>query len=379
MSTPELSLPDTKWSARSGLVPSLDGIRALSVSLVLLGHVLLPASLVGISALGLKTFFFISGFLITRLLLAEHKSNFRISLIGFYTRRVLRLYPVILVYVALVVSVSLARGIEVHAIDITSVFLYFVNYLVVHYDRLGQTMQLPVAMLWSLSVEEHFYLIAPLALVLCRGNAKKIIIVAISICVLSLCLRLFYAHISPGIVNGLELYWRSETRFDCIAFGVVLGCLPEIALGQRLIRALSSRLWFVAGCLLLIGSFLIRDNYFQLTWRFTLQSLALFPLMIGVIFSSPYAFVNRFLNNPLVVWVGALSYSLYVWHGGIDFLYGEQLREISKSLTSFIELSLALVMAVLSYYLIEQPVVRWRKKFNNRVKSNDQEKPLHLV
>lgn len=362
MAYTQLSLPIANWPARSGRVPSLDGVRAMSVALVLVGHMLLPASLVGISALGLKTFFFISGFLIARLLLAEEKATGRISLLGFYTRRVLRLYPVLIVYVSLVVAVSLARGIAVHAIDVASVFLYFVNYLVIHYDSLGQTMPLPVAMLWSLSVEEHFYLIAPLALVLCRGSARRMLVVALSICGLSLFLRVLYAFIEPDIINGLELYWRSETRFDCIAFGVVLACLPELAVGRRLIQTLTSRFWFAAGALLMAGSFLVRDDYFQLTWRFTLQSLALFPLMIGVIFAEPFRGINRLLNHRLVAWVGALSYSLYVWHGGVAFFWGRWLHALPAPLISAAELCVAFFLAVLSYYLVERPVMQWRKK-----------------
>lgn len=361
MANTRLSLPLEHWPARSGLVPSLDGVRAMSVMLVLVGHMLLPVSMVGVSALGLKTFFFISGFLIARLLLAEQKSTGRISLPGFYTRRVLRLYPVIIVYVTLVVAVSLSRGITVHAIDVASVFLYFVNYLVIHYDQLGQTMPLPVAMLWSLSVEEHFYLFAPLALVLCRGSARRMLVVALSICGLSLLLRILYAHLDPAVLNGLELYWRSETRFDCIAFGVVLACLPEMAFGRRLIETLSSRAWFAAGALLLVGSFLVRDDYFQLTWRFTVQSVALFPLMIGVIFAEPFRGINRLLNYRIVAWVGALSYSLYVWHGGVVFLWGGWLHALPAPLVSFAELCVAFILAVLSYYLVEQPVMRWRK------------------
>lgn len=379
MATTQLSLPAANWPARSGLVPSLDGVRALSVSLVLVGHVLLPVSMVGVSALGLKTFFFISGFLIARLLLAEEKSTGRISLIGFYTRRVLRLYPVIIIYVTLVVAISLARGIAVHAIDVASVFLYFVNYLVIHYDHFGQTMPLPVAMLWSLSVEEHFYLIAPLALVLCRGSAARMLAVALAICGMSLGLRVLYVFLHPEMLTGLELYWRSETRFDCIAFGVALACLPELAIGRRLIQTLSSRFWFVIGALLLIGSFLVRNDYFQLTGRFTLQSIALFPLMIGVVFAEPFGALNRFLNQRVVTWVGALSYSLYVWHGGIEFLWGRWIHVLPAPLIPIAELAAAFILATLSYYLVERPVMRWRKNKVRRTQLKQQADALPTV
>lgn len=359
----QLSLPEADWPARSGLVPSLDGIRAISVAIVLVGHMLLPVSLVGVSALGLKIFFFLSGFLITRLLLAESKSSGKISLSDFYIRRLLRLYPVIVVYVTLVVVVTLARGQPFNGIDVVSVFLYFVNYLVIHYDSLGQTMTLPVSMLWSLSVEEHFYLLAPLALVLVRGDARKMLIVAVAIAAISLCLRLIYAHVVPDLVNTLHLYWRSETRFDCIAFGVMLACLTELERGRKLLAWLTTRRAFIGGACLMLASFAIRDHYFQNTWRFTIQGIALFPLVAGVVFGQPFAMVNRVLNTAPFIWVGALSYSLYVWHGGTTFLFGRLIDALPPALLPITELAISFLLAIVSYYAIERPVVGLRKRF----------------
>lgn len=356
----EASLPEQKWASVKGTVPSLDGVRAISVSIVLVGHMLLPASWVGISAIGLKIFFFISGFLIARLLIAEHKEKGQISLSGFYWRRVLRLYPVILFYVGLVVSVSIWRGLDVRGIDVAGVFLYFVNYLVIHYDNSGQTMSIPVSMLWSLSVEEHFYLFAPLALVLLRGDPKRMLLGAVAICFVSLGLRLFYAHSWPEMLGGLEIYWRSETRFDCIAFGVILACMTEFPAGRAVIKTLSSRWFFIAGVGLLLLSYAYRDSFYQLTWRFTIQSLALYPIMIGVVFACPFPIVNKILNTRVFVWVGALSYSLYVWHGGVVFLFGSLLDKLPAGMISYVEFVMAFALAVASYYLIERPALGLR-------------------
>ncbi|MDB5525904.1 MAG: acyltransferase [Rhizobium sp.] len=358
----QLSLPRADWSARSGIVPSLDGLRGVSVAIVLIGHLLLPLSLVGISALGLKIFFFISGFLITRLLLAENKANGNISLPDFYIRRLLRLYPVIIVYITLVVAVMLARNQMVKPIDVASVFFYFVNYLTVYYDKLGQSMGLPVGMLWSLSVEEHFYLLAPLALVFVRGDARKMLAVALAICVASLSLRIIYAHFDPGIVNTLELYWRSETRFDCIAFGVVLACLTELQVGRRLIEWLSTRWAFCAGVAMLLISFAIRDNYFQNTWRFSMQGLALVPIVVGLVFAQPFPILSRVLNSRALIWLGSISYSLYVWHGGVTFLFPWLPASLSPPLLACAELGLSFALACLSFYVVERPILRLRKR-----------------
>ena len=108
--TGKLHLSPADWPARPGNVPSIDGVRGCSILLVLIGHMLLPASMVGISAIGLKVFFVLSGFLITRLLLAENTHSRSISLRNFYVRRLLRLYPVIIVYVCITSIVILLRG-----------------------------------------------------------------------------------------------------------------------------------------------------------------------------------------------------------------------------------------------------------------------------
>ena len=124
--TGRLHLSPAEWPARSGNIPSLDGVRGCSILLVLVGHMLLPTSLVGISAIGLKVFFVLSGFLITRLLLAENKHTGHINLRNFYVRRLLRLYPVIIAYVCITSAVLLIRGQSVPPLELISVFLYLV-------------------------------------------------------------------------------------------------------------------------------------------------------------------------------------------------------------------------------------------------------------
>lgn len=372
-----MHLSPAEWPARFGNVPSLDGVRGCSILLVLIGHMLLPASLVGISAIGLKVFFVLSGFLITRLLLAENKNAGNISLKSFYIRRFLRLYPVIIVYVAITSATVLLRGQSIPPIEIASVFFYFVNYLVVHYDHIGQTYAVPVGMLWSLSVEEHFYLFAPLALVMIRGDATRMLIVALAICVICLGLRLLYAHNDPHIVNTLEIYWRSETRVDSIAFGAILACLPEFEKGRRLIAAMTSRPIFLGSIVVMLASFAFRDAYYQNTWRFTFQGLALIPILAGVIFAEPVPRFNRLLNLQTLSWVGALSYSLYVWHGSIVFFFGPWLETVPAVTIPWIELALSFGLACLSYYLLEKPIMVLRKKFGHRPTPGEQVSPLH--
>ncbi|MGA1830106.1 acyltransferase family protein [Rhizobium wenxiniae] len=365
--TGRLHLSPAEWPARSGNVPSLDGVRGCSILLVLIGHMLLPSSLVGISAIGLKVFFVLSGFLITRLLLAENKNSGGISLKNFYIRRVLRLYPVLIVYVGVTATTMMLRGQPVVPVEVASVFFYFVNYLIIHYDHMGYPLTLPVGILWSLSVEEHFYLFAPLALVLMRGEARKMLLLALAICVIALCLRLTYAYNEPGIVNTLELYQRSETRFDSIAFGAILACLPEFDWGRRLITFMTRRSVFFVSVAIMLATFALRDSYFQNTWRFTFQGLALMPILASVIFAKPVPLFNRVLNLPVMIWVGALSYSLYVWHGAVVFFFSAWLELLPHAIISWVEFAIAFVFAILSYYLLEKPIMGLRKRFGHRI------------
>lgn len=375
--TGRLHLSPADWPARSGNVPSLDGVRGCSILLVLVGHMLLPASLVGISAIGLKVFFVLSGFLITRLLLAENKQSGGISLRNFYIRRLLRLYPVIIVYVCVTSIIVLFRGQHVAPVEVASVFFYFVNYLVIHYDQIGHPLTLPVGMLWSLSVEEHFYLFAPLALVLMRGNAGKMLMLALAICVVALSLRLIYAYNEPAIVNTLELYQRSETRFDSIAFGAILACLPEFERGRRLITFMTNRSVFFVSVAIMLATFVLRDSYFQNTWRFTFQGIALIPILASVIFAKPVPLFNRVLNLPSLVWVGALSYSLYVWHGAVFFFFSAWLEMLPHAIVPWIEFALAFFFATLSYYLLEKPIMGLRKRFGHRITPVEATPPRH--
>ncbi|MBB6161060.1 peptidoglycan/LPS O-acetylase OafA/YrhL [Rhizobium wenxiniae] len=322
---------------------------------------LLPASLVGISAFGLKTFFFISGFLITRLLLAEYRYSNNVSLSAFYGRRFIRLYPVLITYVAVVWLVAIVRQQHVDIIDPLAVFFYFVNYLAVFTDGGGHT--LPIGLFWSLSVEEHFYLVAPIVIFFLRGDARKILIFAVAVCVFSLFLRLLYVELWPGIEGTLHIYWRSETRFDSIAYGMILACCADIKAGRRLIQFISGRFAVAAAAFVLLGSFAIRDDYFQMTWRFSIQGLALIPLISAVIFARTIPIANYLLNSTLMVWIGVLSYSLYVWHGGVMYLFSSFIHSLPTYSQSSAELIMTIALALCSYFIVERPANKVRSRF----------------
>jgi peptidoglycan/LPS O-acetylase OafA/YrhL len=347
-------------AAGEGLVPSLDGLRAISILLVVLAHFVTPTIPGG---LGVTVFFFISGFLIARLLFAESKLTNNVNLPAFYLRRFLRLYPVILVYVVFVVAVALLRGTPIHGIEITSVLFYFVNYLFAAYQLAGLSFTLPISQFWSLAVEEHFYFFIPLVVLLIRANPRVLIAICLGVCIGSLALRVIYLSEWPALVDTKFVYTHSETRFDSIAYGVLLAATCETTTGRRMVRALASPLGFWLAAIVLLGTLAYRDPFFRETARYSLQGLALLPIAGTLVFTTHLRMLNIVLNSSIAVWIGQLSYSLYVWHQGVADLVG------TASLgwaTPVVLVMASLAVAAASYYLIEKPFLRLRKNLRPR-------------
>src|SRR4029077_12459985 len=148
----------------NGAIPSLDGLRAISILIVLVSHAGYGTVVPG--GLGVTIFFFLSGYLITTLLLDENKRSGRINIGKFYLRRVFRLFPPLLV--TLVIAYSLvALGLLDGGISWAGVLaqlLYFANYYGLFFDP-GNTTAAGTGILWSLAVEEHFYMVYPAVLV----------------------------------------------------------------------------------------------------------------------------------------------------------------------------------------------------------------------
>lgn len=200
-----------------GHLPSLDGIRAVSILLVLLGHVGgtqgLPRLDLGVgdyAHLGVVVFFVISGFLITSLLLSEHETHGRISLKLFYARRSLRIFPASYAYVATLVVLTLLGIIHVPARHIWYAVTYMVNYLP---DASWQ-----VGHLWSLSVEEQFYLFWPGLFVVFRP--KEALKIAVAVVLLGPVARIAAWFLLKGTpYYDLSLF---PTVADSLATGCVL-------------------------------------------------------------------------------------------------------------------------------------------------------------
>jgi peptidoglycan/LPS O-acetylase OafA/YrhL len=362
-----LYLPSDAIPARFGRVPSLDGLRALSVMIVMASHLIDHRVFPG--GFGVLVFFVLSGFLITRLLFAEQRSSGTISLTNFYIRRLIRLYPALVVYTVLVLGLWYVRGRPIAFIEPLSTLFYFANY---YYAFVDPTRpfggEMPFSEFWSLSVEEHFYLIFPLLFVwaMKRPNEAEIVKwVALSICVVSLVLRILLAYLHPDWLSGFVFYY-SELRADSIAYGVLIAALCETDQGRQWLVKLSHPICLGVGIVLLISSFAIRAPLFRETIRYSMQGGAVGIGISALLFSPRYEFGQRILNHRFVVWIGTLSYSLYIWHYASDLVALPFASDLPRYVLITLWFAISFALASLSFYFIERPTLSLRRRFGSR-------------
>lgn len=352
-------LPDEDIPAVRGRVPGLDGLRALSIGIVLVGHFFMGDN-GGFSSLGVYIFFVISGFLIARLAFAEKKGTGRFVVGAFFFRRICRLYPVLIVYMLAIMLFAGATRQPIRPLEVVSVFGYFVNYLRSWYEYAGQSPALPIGTLWSLAVEEHFYVIAPFVFLSLSGRPKAMLWFALIMSIVPLCLRILYLWLVPAFIGTDIIYRLSETRFDSIAAGVLLAVLCELPNGRAIVRRASSPRAFAAGMAILLLSYVLRNPIYKDTLRYTMRNIGCFFLVAQVVFGMRARYLQVVFNLSPMAWIGRISYSIYIWHGAMVYFFkpwwvGHGLAYGMALLAGTI------ACAVASYYLVEMPALRLKK------------------
>lgn len=353
--TAHLSGTAESRASESARIPSLDGLRAVSIALVLLGHLPgtrgfpLPAHeiFVPVARYGVDVFFVISGFLITRLLIGEQRRTGSISLKDFYIRRLFRIFPANYFYVLVIWLCSVAGLFVLEGRDIWRAVTYTMNYVVNPNWYLGH--------LWSLSVEEQFYLLWPFLLT--RVSRERAVQVAVAVVVLSPFIRVGTAVLAPRQVPLLDSAFH--TVADALAAGCLLAmCWRQLENWSRYQAFLRSRMFWMVPAVVAVS---IPFSY--LSWKFaiaagsSIQILGSF-LIIERFVRYPGGTAGAFLNWAPVQAIGVLSYSLYLWqqpflHRGSDAWWA----------VFPLNLAAALAAAAASYFLVEKPFLALRKKF----------------
>lgn len=340
-------------------IPSLNGIRAASITLVFIAHA--GASNLIPGGFGVTVFFFLSGFLITTLLRREFIKNQSISLQGFFIRRAYRILPPF--YLALLFSyLLLALDLLPGPATLTGGMLlaaHIGNYAQIFFAEFPPPMGTGVY--WSLAVEEHFYLFFPfLAIFLLKTNKPKVAIITLGLIATTVLMLRIYL-VNEG-AHPNRTYMATDTRIDSILFGCILAFIKNPAIETPFkITALQKWLVLVASAILLTFCFVYRDDYFRETYRYTIQGVALMPLFYLSIIDSK-SIVFSWLNFKPIDFFGKLSYTFYLLHYVVIYAVGHSFGT-SKTWSAVIAAFVTFLLSYLSYRYLELPIGRMRNRY----------------
>ncbi len=335
-------------------LPQLDGLRAVAVLIVFVAHAGYNQSVPG--GFGVTIFFFLSGYLITTLLRIEHKATGSISLRGFYLRRCLRIMPPMYLTLAFSGLLYASGWLDWPPVDFAAV-LGQLTYLTNYPDLLGTEQVLPVP-LWSLAIEEHFYLVFPLAFLFWLGRLepKHAAIACLVICFGVLALRVFNVWRLEDY--SLNYSW-THTRLDALLFGCCLGVWNNPVLSED--HAWRPRLGHIAiAGAVILGSLAIRNEAFRQTLRYTLQSAALFVVFSAVIQNR--GVVAKLLSSKVMRQIGLYSYTFYLVHYTFIVLIQHLQPGISRPLLIASAFPPTLAYCWVMYGLVERPCARLRRR-----------------
>jgi peptidoglycan/LPS O-acetylase OafA/YrhL len=294
-------------------IPSLDGIRAIAVLLVVLAHSGFGNIIPG--GFGVTVFFFLSGFLITTLLEKEFIKLDTVSVKHFFLRRFFRLFPAL--FIALCLGYFLAYFELITGGASVSGFFYQLFYLA-NYNKIylwAPHTPEGLGILWSLAVEEHFYIVFPALFLLIRKffGVRCLVLFIISLSVMVLLWRVY-------LIYGLDeshfrTYYSTDTRIDSILFGCLFALKFSPFLNSRKSNEIDKTFFIFMGfgALLILYSLLNRDENFRETFRYTVQGLGLMPFFYYAITLSQTKLFS-WLNSKVMIKLGVYSYSIYLIH-----------------------------------------------------------------
>ncbi len=337
-------------------LPSLDGLRAVAVSFVVLYHLRLP----GVSGgTGVLVFFVLSGFLITWLLLKEEERFGVISLKLFYLRRTLRIFPAFYVYWFLLVGSLVLFSKRLVIGQAICSLLYVNNY----YQAIFGDPNTGLSHTWSLGIEEQFYVLWPVTFLLLKENQRRIRFLLVSIAMVWL-----YRELLVFVWHDPQAYIYEA--FDTRADHLMIGCLLAVALREgvwtrlwQLVVSAPSMIWVTFGCLVVSSAAgyrfgaLYRDSI-----SFILDPILTVILMVQAIAHSSGA-LGSVLNWRWVRYLGAISYSIYLYHQ-VTMGTVQKLTRHLPVVSPVAAVAAAIAVASASYWLVEQPLQRTRARFS---------------
>ncbi|HHF7146531.1 acyltransferase [Haemophilus influenzae] len=348
--------------------PEIDGLRAIAVISVIIYH--LNENWLSGGFLGVDIFFVISGFLITGIIITEIQQN-SFSLKQFYTRRIKRIYPAFITVMALVSFIASAIFIYNDfnklrkTIELAIAFLsnFYLGLTQGYFDLSAN--ENPVLHIWSLAVEEQYYLIFPLILILAYKKFREIkvlFIITLILFFILLATSFVSANFYKEVLHQPNIYYLSNLRFPELLVGSLLAIYHNLSASKQASKQASNVIAILSTLLLFSCLFLMNNNIAYIP-GITLILPCIFTALI-IHTTSQNNIVKLCLSNKAIVFIGKISYSLYLYHWiFIAFAYyitGE--KQINNQSIAIV-IVLTIIFSVLSYYLIEQPIRKSKLNF----------------
>jgi peptidoglycan/LPS O-acetylase OafA/YrhL len=344
----------------SGRIPSLDGIRGVCILLVVASHTVGSSNfralyfLGGVAAVGLVVFFVLSGFLITTVLKREHLRTGTISLKNFYIRRFLRIFPVAYSYIGVVAVLSFLGIIGLRPHDLAFAVSYLMDF---HHDRAWY-----LGHLWYLTVEEQFYLLWPI-IVTILGFRRGLFLALAALAAIPLsriAIPLWLPSLSPtfGVPDGTE--------------SILTGCILALSFQWMTTKRLFMSKLFSLVLLPAVAFRIYTWNRYEVVHGLSYLLNILIALAVFRCIAVPGDRLGRIINSKALMFVGGLSYSIYVWQ--------QLFLPPSPPGSSFpSNLLAAIAVALCSYYVIERPCLKLKDRFTRAIPKAPVEVPAAVL
>lgn len=352
-----ISSKDISFESNRHYIPALDGLRAISVLFVVLRH--FDITRLVSANLGVTIFFFISGFIITRLMIHEYIMSGKVDVVSFYKRRFFRLIPELFLMLSAVVCTALFLSVSIDWGQVFAGFFYYMNYYTVFLRHNGLDYTLPINPLWSLAVEEHYYFIFPVFFLAFVKHLDKFVASIFILLTIILFWRFFNIHVLD--FQPKYNYFATESRIGTILWGCLLAVMVHNNPKSYFKRIITSPWVGVAAGFILLMTMFIPGEENRHSWRYSLQGLSLLLWVGTILFSPGLVWARSLLSVPPMIYLGKISYSLYLWHLPVYFFL-PKVFELPRSTTLTLALLISVLLASASYYLYAKPIMSWHRK-----------------
>ncbi|MGD8192124.1 acyltransferase family protein [Brevibacillus ginsengisoli] len=364
----------------------LDGLRALAVFAVILYHLNVDWAPGGL--LGVGVFFVLSGYLITDILIGQWNRNGRIDWKDFWFRRIRRLMPAMLVMLAVVLTwITLFDRSQLASVrgDVLSTLLYVNNWWrifheVSYFSSFGPPS--PFGHLWSLAVEEQFYLLWPLILVIgLRFSPRRWRLLRLTL-VLALVSALEMALLYEPGTDPSRVYYGTDTRAFALLIGAALAMIwPSRKLSVNVAPKARLFLDFIgsAGLVTIVAMIWLTDQFDSFLYRGGFLLLSVATAVVVATLAHPVSWLGKALGWKPLRWLGVRSYGIYLWHYPVIVLTSPAVNTSGTDIVrSILQVGASVVLAELSWRFIEEPIrngglskvwkqMRAREKQRNRI------------